>query len=43
MNPTALRRPLESAVTHRFDLSGYGRAIRTVREDATCLKAVIEP
>ncbi len=33
----------EGFVTHRFGLSGYGHAIRTVREDATCLKAVIEP
>jgi D-arabinitol dehydrogenase (NADP+) len=33
----------EGFVTHRFDLTGYGEAIRTVRDDRGCLKAVIEP
>jgi D-arabinitol dehydrogenase (NADP+) len=33
----------EGFITHRFDLSGYGEAIRTVRDDRGCLKAVIEP
>jgi D-arabinitol dehydrogenase (NADP+) len=33
----------EGFVTHRFSLSDYGQAIRTVREDGSCLKAVVEP
>lgn len=33
----------EGFVTHRFGLSEYGKAIRTVDSDSTCLKAVIEP
>ena len=30
-------------ITHRFALSEYGQAIRTVRDDSSCVKAVIEP
>jgi D-arabinitol dehydrogenase (NADP+) len=33
----------EGFITHRFGLSGYGEAIRTVRDDRNCLKAVVEP
>jgi hypothetical protein len=29
-------------VTHRFGLTQYGDAIATVRDDHSCLKAVIE-
>lgn len=30
-------------ITHRFGLPGYGQAIRAVRGEPGCLKAVIEP
>jgi D-arabinitol dehydrogenase (NADP+) len=33
----------DGIITHRFGLDGFGRALDAVRDDPTCLKAIIEP